>query len=274
MQPDQAPKQSIGTDQQSQVPEDAPITVPTINSLATKKSPRHYRKIIIILIALIIVLLGFYVSWRIGYKEGSDSKLNGAARDCASDFHCNVLYKPAIYLYPQNTTKVNVKVNYSPGFIKTIPQYNDLLGWNVTAQPNGELTDNDGTKYPYLFWEGKNFALKYDMWSGFSVKGKDTNKFLNTELSAIGLSQQEKKDFIDYWLPILSKNKYNLIHFDTTEYVKLAPLAVTPKPDKSLRLLMVFQPSDHPHKTTPQTFPAFQRSGFTLVEWGGTQQAR
>jgi hypothetical protein len=34
---------------------------------------------------------------------------------------------------------------------------------------------------------------------------------------------------------------------------------------------MVTQPLTEPTKIQPQTFPAFHRSGFTVIEWGGTE---
>ena len=70
----------------------------------------------------------------------------------------------------------------------------------------------------------------------------------------------------------MSNHKYNLIHFDTTEYTKLARLDIKPKPDATLRVLMVFQASDTPKTLKPQVFPVFERQGFTVVEWGGTEQ--
>ena len=42
--------------------------------------------------------------------------------------------KPVIYLYPEKTTEVDVKVNLDGTFTTTYPKYND--GWNVVAEPD------------------------------------------------------------------------------------------------------------------------------------------
>lgn len=69
-------------------------------------------------------------------------------------------------------------------------------------------------------------------------------------------------------------NKYNLIHFAGKEYTDYAKLTISPQPDSTLRVLMVFEPLQQPVSVRPQSFPKFQRNGFTAVEWGGTELVR
>lgn len=87
-----------------------------------------------------------------------------------------ILAKPVIYLYPEQTTNVFVDVALGNGeFICTYPKLQN--GWNVTAQPDGTLTNKaDGREYAYLFWEG-NSQMAYDLSTGFVVKGSDTAAF-------------------------------------------------------------------------------------------------
>ncbi|HVV66649.1 MAG TPA: hypothetical protein VHB72_01065 [Candidatus Saccharimonadales bacterium] len=184
------------------------------------------------------------------------------------------LYEPVIYLYPTHQENVHVKVSYPGGFSETIPAYNAQTGWQVSAQPDGTLTNqSDGKTYPYLVWEGNPdpSLLHFDMSKGFVVSGNDTQKFLQQQLPAMGLNQSETTAFIAFWLPKLAHNPYNLIHFSGSEYTNAAKLSVSPKPDSVLRVFMAFKPLSHPSKVTPQSLAPFQRHGFTVIEWGGTE---
>ena len=82
--------------------------------------------------------------------------------------------KPVLYLYPETTTEVSVKLDYQGTLTTTYPAYNN--GWVVTAEPDGTLT-SDGREYSYLFWEGVDTAA-YDFSQGFCVAGDDTAAFL------------------------------------------------------------------------------------------------
>ena len=183
----------------------------------------------------------------------------------------NEIKKPIIYLYPTNKTKVSVKVTPKLGVKFSYPKYND--GWSVIAEPNGQLTTSDGSKYNYLFWEAdRSKNDNYNLNIGFVIKGKDTIDFLKNKLEEIGLEPKEYNDMISYWLPRMEKNKYNLIHFATDEeYNQKNPLEVNPKPESVLRVFMVFKPSNKEVKIKPQEFKKFERNGFTVVEWGGSE---
>jgi len=202
-----------------------------------------------------------------GIYSGVDSS---APNSCVCN-GCAIAAKPVIYLYPSHTENVHVTLNFPAGFSATVPSYNKQSGWNVSARPDGSLTNiTDGKTYPYLYWEGNPAPFSFDMHDGFVVAGGQTTAFLNKELTAIGLNQSEKADFISYWAPKLQANKYTLIHFAGSEYTDVAKLSITPNPDSLLRVFMVEKPLESPVKVTPQTFPAFHRDGFTAVEWGGT----
>ena len=54
-------------------------------------------------------------------------------------------------------------------------------------------------------------------------------------------------------------------------YTDRAPLTVTPAPDSVLRVFMAWQALEEPVELPEQELPAFQRQGFTLVEWGGAE---
>ncbi len=179
-------------------------------------------------------------------------------------------YKPVIYLYPAYEQNVSVKVNLKGKFTFTYPPYNN--GWNVIAKPDGTIINTqDGMEYSYLFWEGTFSNIKIDLSKGFVVKGGDTTKFLQEKLSLMGLTPRERNEFIVYWAPKMHNNKYNLITFAGEEYEKAAPLEISPAPDSVLRVFMAYKPIDEPRKIEPQEIKPFERKGFTVIEWGGTE---
>lgn len=177
--------------------------------------------------------------------------------------------KPVIYLYPEETTDIDVKVTFPDGhFTCTYPDYGD--GWSVTAYPDGTVINKaDGLEYSYLYWEGEG-AFNWDFSSGFVVKGSDTAKFLREKLSYMGLTPREYNEFIVYWLPLMQNNEYNLISFQTDAYTDNAVLDVSPKPDSLLRVFMAYKSLETPVNIPEQILKPFERKGFTVVEWGGT----
>lgn len=177
--------------------------------------------------------------------------------------------KPVIYLYPETTTEVNVKLDYAGKLTCTYPKYQN--GWNVIARPDGTLKDvKTGKEYSYLFWEGES-KIKYDLSKGYVVKGKDTAEFLQEKLAQIGLLPKEYNEFIVYWLPEMEDNPYNLITFQNEVYTNSAVLTVNPKPDSVLRVFMAYKELEKPIKIEAPKITPFERKGFTVVEWGGTE---
>lgn len=178
--------------------------------------------------------------------------------------------KPVIYLYPEQETEVEVRLDYRGRLTVTYPEYRD--GWRVTAKPDGTLTDADGNEYSYLFWEGESGA-EYDFSEGFCVRGHDTAEFLCEKLSLLGLTPREYNEFIVYWLPKMKGNPYNVISFQREAYTERAALTVSPAPDTVLRVFMAYYPSETPVTIPAQTLTPTKRNGFTLVEWGGAESA-
>ena len=178
--------------------------------------------------------------------------------------------KPVIYLYPEEQTDISVQVNFPYGgeLTCTYPDYGD--GWSVTAMPDGTLYDANGDEYYCLYWEGKG-AADFDMSKGFCVAGKDTAKFLREKLMYIGLTAREANEFIIYWLPKMQDNPYNVITLHTVDYARSVPLDVSPMPDTQIRVFMTYYSSDTPVDIQEQELPHYERSGFTLVEWGGSE---
>lgn len=141
----------------------------------------------------------------------------------------------------------------------------------MNIPPDGTLINKaDGREYAYLFWEGKGIA-DWDFSSGFVVRGSDTVKFLQDKLEYLGLNAREMNEFIVYWLPHMQHNEYNLITFQTTAYENNAKLDIAPKPDSMLRVFMAYTALDKYIDIPEQKLSTFNRSGFTVVEWGETK---
>lgn len=185
-----------------------------------------------------------------------------------------LIKKPVIYLYPQEKQNVKVQLNYQGEIIADFPNYDkQIKGWFVTAYPDGKIINHkDNNEYSYLFWEGKpEKPINWDLSEGFIVKGEDIKEFLQSKLAQIGLTPKEYNEFIVYWFPLMQDNKYNLIHFAGEQYTNIAPLAITPKPDSTLRVFMVYKPLEESIEIKEQKLETFNRKGFSVIEWGGTE---
>ena len=181
--------------------------------------------------------------------------------------HAMHVAKPVIYLYPENEMNINVKLDENK-LTCVYPKYNN--GWNVLAKPNGDLLDlNTGRSQYCLYYESVG---DYQMTNeGFVIKGESAAVFLEEKLAILGLNEREANEFIIYWLPILEANEYNYIRFATEEEIEAnMSLNITPAPDSVIRVVMVFKGLDAPIAVEEQILTTPERTGFTVVEWGGT----
>lgn len=181
-----------------------------------------------------------------------------------------VVLKPLIYLYPETKTEISVALNYDGKLIHTYPSYPEA-GWKVTAEPNGTLWDEKGMEYYGLFWEGEP-NTKLTAKDGFVVAGKETAAFLEEKLAYLGLNRREANEFIMFWLPRMENNTYNLIHFSGLDYEKSAELIISPKPETTIRVMMLTQPLSEKILFPLQDLTSLKktRKGYTAVEWGGS----
>ena len=186
------------------------------------------------------------------------------------------LKKPAIYLYPIQKTEIIVTHNFKGKILNTYPQYTD--NWKVIANPNGTLLNvKDNRYYNYLFWDGAySFSPEhYQFKSGFYVKNENYISFLQNKLMMIGLNEKEINDFIVFWLPVMSKYENCFVHFRINDNIDESSVIETqPKAETTIRVFMEFSGIDDINgvsKLPEQLLPAFTRSGFTLVEWGGAE---
>jgi hypothetical protein len=211
--------------------------------------------------------------------------------------------KPVVYLYPTIPTKVNVKFLANIQLTTDIPKYVQNLGWHVLAKPTGELQDlqtqytncdifnnpHAGSEYaknacvqnnyPYLYWSGNRIGAEYPKQSnGWIVEKKDLNSFLNAKLDEVGFNQKEKSDMLEYWIPYLNNKSgdyFRLSFLQTKEMNALAPMQITPRPDKVFRILLDWDSykTKPDFEIQPQVLDKLNsRDGFTVVEWGGLKK--
>lgn len=179
--------------------------------------------------------------------------------------------KPVIYLYPQQTTMVNVAVGAK--VTKSDPSYG-VSGWRgVQASPNGTLKLN-GQSYPNLFWEGTGLGEYPIITTGTVVASSNAVATIRQQLTEQGLTSNEINDFVAYWQPKLPQTPYVRLSWLTKPQIdELAPLSITPKPTTVIRVFLDFQGLNQPISMPAPHFSAPARTGFTAVEWGGLDRA-
>lgn len=195
----------------------------------------------------------------------------GTTRNCNENEHSNnndslpVVYKPNIYVYPQQTIDLSVKLNFPKGgsVLTSIPEYNTV--WNVQVTPSGQINET----YSYLFYESQ----QPDVWQthyGWVVEKDNLPTFFRENMSNYGFNDSEITDFINYWIPRLKQHQFYVIYPQTKELIsKVIQLDFSLKPDNLLRLFYVIKGKENKLQdiTTP-TINKFQREGYVATEWG------
>ena len=199
----------------------------------------------------------------------------------------DAVMKPVIYLYddePGREVHTDLKLHDSE-MQYMWPEAGSIegqeYGWDMITSEDGTLYDKDGNEYSYIFWEASDYG-NHAFDQGFCVKGSDTAEFLREKLSEIGLTPREYNEFIVFWMPKMQDNPYNIIRFEgldpNDEYNQHFELSVTDGEneltDSMLRVFMVWEASDAYQEIEPQEFHGFDRNGFTIVEWGGTEVSK
>lgn len=190
-----------------------------------------------------------------------------------------LMRKPIIYLYNDESIEADIKIRPKGEFTFTYPKYEN--GWSVSIQANGRIIDLKSNKeFPYLFWEAETQDLFFDFtekqMEGWIIKTDTCIAFLEHQLTALGLNDVEQTDFITFWAPILSKNEYAVVQFllDDTYQRKIAEMEISPEPDAMRRVYLLMAPLNNGFtglNMVPQIFEPFQRNGFTVLEWGGSE---
>lgn len=178
--------------------------------------------------------------------------------------------KPAIYLYPEKSQQVSVKVFPKGHLTFTDPLYPED-GWKITAHPDGSVVSGEKI-YPYLYYESKIM----DGWikkptEGFVVAYADLPKLYSDLLPKLGLSDNETADFKEYWEKALTSAPFYFVGImDEKSIEMIEPLEINPEPDSTIRVRLYFQALDESFKIkAPNLSSIPKREGFSVVEWGG-----
>ena len=236
------------------------------NTIKNKKGEKiikiRLKTLIIAVTIFVMLIVGLVLLFFLKYNECSN-KRRGVINSAAD-------LKPIIYFYPENETELSVKLGKPENITCSYPEYEN--GWEIKAYPDGTLIDtNTGRKLYSLYWEGIH-SEPINFNEGFVVNGEEVASFLEEKLSILGLNQFEAEEFIIYWLPKLQENKYNFIRFAPIEEInKNMPLELSSKPDSIIRVLMQYKALDNYIDIEEQKLETPERTGFVVVEWGGTE---
>ena len=228
------------------------------------------KKILIIASCLVVASLSFLAACDTHEKKGNHEVLDE---------------KPVVYVYPEEEQGLTMTIDVKGTLDMVYPaperqvqtEEGTRASWTISAAPDGTLTDASGRSYPYVFWEG---PVRQDTPErGFIVAREDAVPFLEEKLGQLGLSDKEAADFITYWAPRIRANEYTFVSFDASSYAQQVTYSFADEagnqvvPDTFIRVFMTIRAADANEEVTPQVFgPTPTRSGFTAVEWGGTEQ--
>ena len=205
------------------------------------------------------------------------------------------MQKPAIYLYPKETTKIEVKLDKSIKHKNVIPNYKGK--WLVEADSTGAIRDLqpkytncnklpykkfgfeyskqacEVNKYPYIYWDGKQLFKPIPKKNvGFIVKKKNIESFLLDAATKLQLNNTEKYDFVRYWTKKMQDKKwkyYRVYFLQNAEVDSYLPLTINPNPETVNRIEIIVRKAKKNEKITPQNIIPVERNGYTMVEWGG-----
>lgn len=175
-----------------------------------------------------------------------------------------IAYKPNIYIYPLFKSRLCVQLSFPMGgnIIESIPEYAD--GWCVNVDTNGRI-DN---QYNYLFYESKQPNL-FQYERGWCIGRENLKTFFEKNMAMYNFSTSEIKDFVDYWIPILTGDNFYCIYPQTNEIIdKIIQLDFSVKPDRVHRLFYGVVEANEFKVINEPIIQPFDRSGFYVVEWG------
>lgn len=186
---------------------------------------------------------------------------------CEPESACDTTFvkKPNLYFFPEENIEINVQLDFPSGgkLVKSEPLYNS--GWTVQIDTTGLINET----YDFLFYE----SLQPDVWQykkGWCVKKENLREFFILNLREYGFGKKETDDFIEYWIPILTKSDYYLIYPQTKEIIdKAIQLSLSVKADNILRLFYVIKETqDMNTEIKEPVISKFKREGFYVTEWG------
>lgn len=181
------------------------------------------------------------------------------------------VYKPNIYIYSEEEREVTVTFGEPELLTSVIPEYPG--SWKVTADANGNLTDETGEVYEYLFYESTTQASLFETEAGWRIPADTRQERLEEILSGLGFSERETKDFTDFWTEKLEPDTEYVMYPQGTDLVDLAmPITIEEKPECIERIWFVFMKEAGQRVEEPEGYE-LTRGGEDcscyVLEWGG-----
>lgn len=186
------------------------------------------------------------------------------------DEESNMVKKPIVYFYPEKEMDLSVKYVNEDKLLTTYPKYNN--GWNIHLNEDGTfVTDANNREYYALYFdELPNYKCSFE--EGFYVNKDNAINFLEEKMDYIGYTNREVDEFMMYWLPILESNKHSLVYFEQTEERnEECPLIFSTNPDTLIRTIIHIKKVDGEVNIPEQQLKHYDRKGFVVTEWGGTE---
>lgn len=212
--------------------------------------------------ALSIALVVLIVSATTGCKEKNSTE--PAPTDTTHNGGV-IVRKPNIYLYPTTKQQISVWLLFPSGgnVLESKPAYGS--GWLVDVEPSGTING----QYGYLYYEART-PDRYQYTSGWVVQKDTIAEFFSHILNRAGFIEQEIKDFVEYWSPLLRTSPYYLVYpQEAVQIENVIRLKVVPAPQAQLRMFFVIRMAQE--LGIPLLLPQFtkiERKGYVLAEWG------
>ncbi len=177
-------------------------------------------------------------------------------------------YKPNIYLYSAKRMGVRLRFRYPQLVTASIPDYGS--GWTVRTGGGGKLETETGETFDYLFYESITSAGLFQTEKGYRIPAGQREEALEAVLTDMGFTENEIRDFTEFWCGKLEKGVDYVMYPQNTDTVNLAmPLEVDPVPETMERIWFAFCRDHGQAVETPDAY-RLERSGeYALIEWGG-----
>lgn len=189
--------------------------------------------------------------------------------------------KPVIYTYDQLERENQVTITLPPyaSFTTLIPQFTTGTTRTFSTNKSSQIQVEQQT-YPYLYYSTLRKTYQNNTY-GRTVAYEDIEFFLNAKLEAMNFNQQEKSDFLEYWLPEFQPGFVYSISFKfNEEFAPYAELNFKHEPEKSFRVFMEAHQSprtthisfdrNYPNAGNDNYLQRFERgSTFDMLERGG-----
>ena len=215
------------------------------------------------LLCLPLLIIGAFLSSSVLFQSCEPDDCEEEEETCDT---CWVVYKPNIYIYPEEEIYLNVTLEFPKGgkVVISIPEYGN--GWDISVDINGRING----EFDYLFYE----SIQPDVWQlekGWVIKRENLKDFFIENMAEFGFVGREVQDFIDYWIPRLTASDFYAIYPQTNNLIdSVIELNTSKEPDNVLRLFYVIQETNEQTNTNlpqPEITP-FNREGFFITEWG------